>query len=269
MGDKKQQRTVHLKVRRQANPETTPHWEEFDLRYRPGMNVITALMDIAADPVTRAGTPTTPITYESNCLEEVCGSCAMRINGRSAMACSSLVDKLKQPITLEPLSRFPVVRDLAVDRSVLFENLKRVKAWVPMDGFYPLGSGPRVPMDIQEEMYPLSRCMSCCLCMEVCPQFTRPTRFVGAAILNQVRLFNTHPTGKALKRDRLTAMMGDGGVHECAYAQNCVEICPKGIPLTTSISIVYGQTMKQAIKNLFYDPERAEEGEPGHRRPAR
>jgi succinate dehydrogenase / fumarate reductase iron-sulfur subunit len=80
---------------------------------------------------------------------------------------------------------------------------------------------------------------------------TPATRFVGAAIIDQVRLFNEHPTGKSLKRERLTAMMGDGGIHECAYAQNCVKICPKGIPLTTSISEVYGQVMRQAIGDLF------------------
>jgi succinate dehydrogenase / fumarate reductase, iron-sulfur subunit len=127
------------------------------------MNAIVGLMDIAANPVDRLGNPTTPVNYESNCLEEVCVSCAMLINGKAAMACSSLINKLEQPVRLEPLSRFPVIRDLAVDRSVLFENLKRVKAWVPVDGTYDLGAGPRISPKAQEEMYPLSRCISCCL----------------------------------------------------------------------------------------------------------
>ena len=142
-----------------------------------------------------------------------------------------------------------------VDRGVLFENLKQVQAWVPIDGTYDLGAGPRVDPAVQEQAYPLARCMSCCLCMEVCPQFTEPTRFVGAAIINQVRLFNLHPTGAHLRHDRLTAMMSDGGIHECSYAQNCVQICPKNIPLTTSISIVYGQVMRQAIGDLFQKTE--------------
>src|SRR5579872_4522652 len=259
-------RTVRLKIKRQDRPQSEPYWEEFELGWRPGMNVISALMDIAMNPVDCRGKPTMPIVYDSNCLEEVCGSCAMRINGRAAMACSSLVDKLKHPVRLEPLSRYPVVRDLAVDRSTLFENLKLVKAWVPVDGTYDLGAGPRLDPGTQERMYPLSRCISCCLCLEVCPQVTEATRFVGAAVINQVRLFNDHPTGKALKTERLHAMMGDGGIHECAYAQNCVQICPKNIPLTTSISIVYGQTMKQAFKDLLQAPETATQGEVGHRR---
>ena len=62
------------------------------------MNVISAMMEIAANPVTADGKPTTPITYDSNCLEEICGSCAMRINGKARMACSALVDNLEQPI---------------------------------------------------------------------------------------------------------------------------------------------------------------------------
>ncbi len=262
------EKVVRFMIKRQDGPEVQPRWEEFDLRWRPGMNVITGLMDIAANPVDRFGKPVTPVYYESNCLEEVCGSCAMLINGRAAMACSALVRKLEQPIRLEPLSRFPVVRDLAVDRSVLFENLKRVHAWVPVDGTYDLGSGPRVYPVVQEKMYPLSRCISCCLCLEVCPQVTRATGFVGAAVINQVRLFNDHPTGKALHTERLHALMGDGGIHECAYAQNCVQICPKGIPLTTSISVMYGQVMKQAIRDLFHGPEVAWQGEAPHKQPA-
>ncbi len=244
-------KTVIFKIKRQANPETKPVWEEFELQWKPGMNVISSLMDIALNPTTRDGKKTTPITYDSNCLEEVCGSCAMLINGKARMACSALVDKLEQPIKLEPFSKFPVVRDLSVDRSVLFENLKAAKAWVPIDGTYDLGPGPRVMPEVQEEAYPLSRCISCCCCMEACPQFNDNTGFVGAAAISQVRLFNMHPTGHVLQKDRLHALMGDGGIQECGYAQNCVEVCPKDIPLTNSISNVSGQVMKQAIKDLF------------------
>ena len=77
------------------------------------------------------------------------------------------------------------------------------------------------------------------------------TGFAGAAVINQVRLFNQQPTGASLKRERVQAMTGDGGIHECSYAQNCVQICPKNIPLTNSISNVYGQVMKQTIGDLF------------------
>src|SRR5690242_18635949 len=244
-------KSVIIRIKRQDAPDTSPYWEEFAVPYRRNLNVTSILMDIALRPVTRDGKATTPIVYDSNCLEEICGSCAMLINGRARMACSALVDQLEQPIKLEPFTKFPVIRDLQVDRSVLFENLKKVKAWVPVDGSYDLGPGPKLSIQDQEVAYPLSRCISCCCCMEACPQFNESTGFVGAATISQVRLFNTHPTGKALKRERLAALMGDGGIQECGYAQNCVEVCPKDIPLTKSISEVGGQVMKQALGDLI------------------
>ena len=97
---------VRFVIKRQATPQEISHWEEFDLRWRPGMNVITGLMDIAESPVDRFGKATTPVTYDSNCLEEVCGSCAMLINSRAAMACSSfdaavtVTDGRRRPKTL-------------------------------------------------------------------------------------------------------------------------------------------------------------------------
>ena len=242
-------KTVSIEIRRQASPDAPAVWESFELEWRPGMNVISAMMEIAANPRTKDGRETTPITYDSNCLEEICGSCAMRINGRARMACSALVDNLDQPIKIEPLSKFPLIRDLQVDRSVLFENLKNVKAWVPVDGTYDLGSGPRMFPQEQEVRYPLSNCISCCCCMEVCPQFNESTNFVGAATIAQVKLFNSHPSGKVLKEERLRALAGDGGVQECGYAQNCVEICPKGIPLTNAISDVGRDVVIQMAKD--------------------
>src|ERR1700732_4384354 len=195
--------TIKVEIKRQSNPNAPATTEKFEVPYRPGINITSLLGEIALNPVDVSGRPTTPTTYDSNCLEEICGSCAMLINGRARMACSALVDNLEQPIKVEPLSKFPLVRDLQVDRSVLFENLMRVKAWVPVDGTYDLGSGPRVYPQQQEANYPLSNCISCCCCMEVCPQFNEDTNFVGAATIAQVKLFNSHPSGMVLKEERL------------------------------------------------------------------
>ncbi|MCL6480697.1 MAG: succinate dehydrogenase iron-sulfur subunit [Firmicutes bacterium] len=240
-------KTVLVHIKRQLAPDQKPYWEEFELSWRPFMNVIILLREIAERPVTREGKVTTPVAFDANCLEEVCGACAMRINGKARQACSALVDQLEQPIRLEPLSKFPVVRDLFVDRSRMFENLKRMKAWVPIDGTYPLGEGPRMAPEVQQRAYPLSRCITCGNCLEVCPQVNERSDFVGAAIINQVRLFNLHPTGAMHKRERLEAVMGPGGIHDCANAQNCVKACPKGIPLVESISEVNRDAIRQAI----------------------
>jgi succinate dehydrogenase / fumarate reductase, iron-sulfur subunit len=250
------QKTIKVEIKRQPNPDAPATTEKFEIPYRPGMNITSLLGEIALNPVDVAGKPTTPITYDSNCLEEICGSCAMLINGKAAMACSALVDKLTGPnkdqtITLAPLSKFPVVRDLSVDRSVLFENLKKVKAWVPIDGSYDLGPGPRQAPQIQEQRYPLSNCISCTICMEVCPQFNDATGFVGAATIAQAKLFNMDPSGAVLKEERLRALSGDGGIQECGFAQNCVQACPKQLPLTEAISDMGRDVFVQQVKDLF------------------
>jgi len=248
--------SIKVEIKRQSNPNAPATIEKFEVPYRPGMNITSLLGEIALNPVDVSGKPTTPITYDSNCLEEICGSCAMLINGKAAMACSALVDKLTgpnkdQPITLAPLSKFPVVRDLAVDRSVLFENLKKVKAWVPIDGTYDLGEGPRQLPQLQQELYPLSNCISCTICMEVCPQFNDVTGFVGAATIAQTKLFNRNPTGKVLEAERLRALSGDGGIQECSFAQNCVQACPKQLPLTEAISDMGRDVFIQQVKDFF------------------
>lgn len=244
-------RTIQVEIKRQATPTSAATVEKFEVPYRPGMNVTSLLGEIALNPVEISGKQTTPVTYDSNCLEEICGSCAMLINGKARMACSALVDKLEQPIRLAPLSKFPVVRDLAVDRSVLFENLKKVKAWVPIDGTYDLGAGPKQAPQIQEQRYPLSNCISCTICMEVCPQFNDVTNFVGAATIGQTKLFNIDPSGSVLKEERLRALAGDGGIQECSFAQNCVQACPKGLPLTEAISDMGRDVFVQQVKDMF------------------
>ena len=191
-----------------------------------------------------------PPAWEAACLEEVCGSCTMLINGRVRQACSALIDELApngEVIVLEPMTKFPVERDLVVDRSRMFENLKRVKAWVHIDGSHDLGPGPRESQASQEERYPLSRCMSCGCCVEACPQFGDASAFVGPAALNQVRYFNLHPTGAMQRIERLEAVMGEGGVADCGKAQNCVEVCPKEIPLVDSIATVARDTTKHML----------------------
>ncbi len=130
---------VELRIKRRENPDGPQRWEEFRIPYRPNLNIISCLMEIRKTPVTKDGQPTTPVVWEMNCLEQVCGICTMVINGRVRQSCSALVDQLDQPITLEPMSKFPNVRDLIVDRSQMFDHLKRVHAWIEIDGTYDLG----------------------------------------------------------------------------------------------------------------------------------
>jgi succinate dehydrogenase / fumarate reductase iron-sulfur subunit len=243
-------RKVRLKIKRQDGPDAASYWQEFELPWQPHMNVISALMDIQKRPVTADGKKVTPVVWDCSCLEEVCGACTMVINGRVRQSCSAMIDVLSpdgQTITIQPMTKFPVVRDLAVDRSRMFEDLKRVKAWIQLDGSHELGPGPRQSQDNQETTYPLSRCMTCGCCLEACPQVNAAGDFIGPAALNQVRLFNLHPSGKMHENERLDAVMGEGGVEGCGKAQNCVEVCPKEIPLVDSIASVGRATTKRLL----------------------
>lgn len=238
---------VEFRIQRQAGPNDKPYWERFVMPYTDGMNVISGLMHIQRNPVTADGKPTTPVAWECSCLEEVCGACSMRINGKARQSCSALVSMLSQPITLQPFSKFPVVRDLVVDRTSMFETLKKIKAWIPIDGTHSMGPGPRMSPEDQQIAYPLSRCMTCGCCLDACPQVNSRSKFFGASAISQVRLFNIHPTGHTNREERLRALMGMGGVTDCGNAQNCVEVCPKKIPLTTSIAEVNRQTTLLAL----------------------
>ena len=239
---------VKFIVTRQDSPESSPYTEEFEVPYRPNMNVISALMEIQRNPTNVAGKKTTPVCWESNCLEEVCGACSMVINGKPRQACSALVDKLEQPIRIAPMSTFPVVRDLVINRERMFSALKKVKAWIPIDGTYDLGPGPRLAESKRQWAYELSKCMTCGVCLESCPNVNDKTDFIGPAAISQVRLFNTHPTGEMNKEERLEALMSEGGIEGCGNSQNCVRSCPKGIPLTTSIAAMNLDTTKHLFK---------------------
>lgn len=247
-------KTFRLKIKRQDGRTAPSYWQEFEVPIKPAMNVISALQWVAANPITVAGKKVEPVVWDAGCLEEVCGACTMVINGHVRQSCSCLIEEnLREDgsVTLEPMNKFPVVRDLWVDRQRMFENLKRIKGWVPIDGTHALGAGPRESQERQEERYALSRCMTCGCCLEACPQFTKDNNFVGAQIFGQVVYFNAHETGKELASQRLDVVMGPGGITDCGNSQNCVKVCPKELPLLDAIAKLGRQTTVHAVKQFF------------------
>jgi succinate dehydrogenase / fumarate reductase iron-sulfur subunit len=240
-----------VQVQRQAGPRSAPYTERFELACRPDLNVISVLQDIAANPVTADGRATTPVVWDCNCLEEVCGACSMVINGRVRQACTALVDELLRDgptIDLRPMTKFPVIRDLFVDRHRMFDALQAVRAWIPVDTYNPLGEGPVVSPEVAELRYRLSRCMTCGCCLEVCPQINPRSDFIGPQAIGQAVLFNLHPIGAMTAAERLEALMGPGGISDCGNAQNCVKACPKEVPLTWAIGKTGRDTTVHSIR---------------------
>ncbi|HRF60539.1 MAG TPA: succinate dehydrogenase iron-sulfur subunit [Fimbriimonadaceae bacterium] len=245
---------IHVKVLRQQSGDAQPYWETFTIDYKPNLNVISALMEIRKRPINEAGQEVDPPTWDAACLEEVCGSCTMNVNGMVRQACTALIEDVAEQrghdyyVTLEPMKKYPLVRDLQVDRSKMFENLIKVKAWVPIDGSYDLGMAPPQDDHIRQLRYALSRCMTCGCCMEACPQINERSEFVGPAALGQALLFNLHPVGKALEGERMEYLTGEEGITNCGNAQNCVKICPKGVPLTQAIAQLNRDTTVYKLK---------------------
>ena len=249
-------KAIRLRIKRQDSPDTAAYWHDFDVPYKPNMNVISCLQSIAAAPRTITGEDVAPVAWDCNCLEEICGACTMLINNCVRQACSTLIDELLEAtdnntVVLEPMTKFPVVRDLCVDRQRMFDTLRTIKGWVPIDGTHALGSGPTEPPAQADLRYTLSKCMTCGCCVEACPQFKIDNDFMGAAAISQTRYFNAHQTGKTLASQRLGELMGPGGVGDCGNAQNCAQVCPKSIPLTESIADVGRQITVHAIKDFF------------------
>lgn len=269
--------SLTIRILRQDAPGKPARWERHRIAYEPNLNVISVLQKIAAQARTEEGKPTTPVAWDCNCLEEVCGACTMLVNGRTRQACSTLVDRILEDrpgeIELRPMSKFPVLRDLCVDRGRMFRALEKVKAWIAVDDYSDRGPGPRESPESQSTRYPLSECMTCGCCVEACPQYekievARHDResdadtdarqsaaynegFVGAAAISQVVLFNGHGTGQMNAGERLDALMAPGGIQVCGNAQNCVAVCPKNIPLTSSIGRAGRATTVRWIKSWF------------------
>ncbi|MBQ7448156.1 MAG: 4Fe-4S dicluster domain-containing protein [Eubacterium sp.] len=189
--------------------------------------VATALTAINADPDVsdNTGKPVEPIVWECSCLQKKCGACAMRINGRPALACDAklrdLTDGKNAVITLEPLRKFPVVADLMVDRSIMYENLKQIGVWL------------RDEANLTQEKYDLayegSRCLQCGCCLEICPNFYAGGTFAGTAgFVPTVRLIS-ELTGK--ERREVKRAYRRYIYNGCGKSLACRDICPAGIDI--------------------------------------
>lgn len=240
-----------LRVLRQDGPSRpeTKRWEEFAVEVPQNGTVISALLELQ-----RSNRSSAPVAFEAGCLENSCGSCTMLIDGKAKKACSTrLAEFSGRPIKLEPLSKFPVERDLIVDRSRIFGALERVRAFARAEGFSRTGQAPHVsPMlpispSRQETSYALSRCTTCAACLEACPEYNAKGSFVGAAVLNQVRRFHHDALGSGEQAELIDGVMVKGGIADCGKAQNCVEVCPVDIPLVDSIQHV----ARASTKRLF------------------
>lgn len=218
-----------IRVKRAAGPGAHVFWQEFACEGDGSGSVAAALRELnARAPLTDLnGREAPPIRWECGCACGKCGACAMRVNGLPMLACKAFLGPLGHTVALEPLSKFPLVADLVVDRGVIFEQLKKIHLWL---------SGKAVMREKGHELrFQSARCLMCGCCLEICPNFSAEGGFAGAlAAVNAYRMFNQESDeprrAEAAKRYVKHYYAG------CGTSLACRDICPAGIPVDELIS---------------------------------
>lgn len=216
-----------VRIKRRSTPDTVPYWQSF--RYDGDRHVtVSAVLDAinyTDDLFDTEGKPAARIRWECSCMQGLCGGCAMVINGVPALACTTFADEVKgEDLILEPLSKFPVVADLVVDRSIIYENLNRANAY--------LESVAASDKRHHGQQYSVAKCLKCGLCLEVCPNYQPGGTFYGAVFANESYLLTSQSA------DRSPPIVKEYKAHfgaGCSKALSCQSVCPVGIETITSI----------------------------------
>ena len=216
-----------VKIKRQRDFGSEAYWQSFSYD-GPEHVTVSAVLDAlnyTDDLFDIDGNPTTRIRWECSCMQSMCGGCAMVINGVPALACATFADQVKgKELVLEPLSKFPVVADLIVDRSIIYENLISAKAY--------LDSVAENDKRRHGQQYSVAKCLKCGLCLEVCPNYRPGGDFFGAVLANESYLIASQSSEK--KPQIVKSYQTHFGAG-CSKALSCQTICPMEIETITSI----------------------------------
>jgi succinate dehydrogenase / fumarate reductase, iron-sulfur subunit len=224
--------TVPLTLRiRRFNPEVSQDswWDEFEVRMEPLDRLLDALHEVKWY---QDGT----LALRRSCAHGICGSDAMLINGRNALACKVLVKDVAPKVTVEPIRGLAVLKDLIVDMEPFFDGYRSVLPFLVNDEGEP--DKERYQSAEQRARYDdTTKCILCAACTTACPIFWGDEGYVGpAAIVNAHRfIFDSRDQGS---RERLKILSEKTGVFRCRTTFNCTEACPRGIQVTKAIQEV-------------------------------
>ena len=216
-----------------------PHFRTYKIATNPTDRILDCLNRIKWE---QDGT----LSYRMSCGHGVCGSDAMRINGRCALACQKLVKEFKgDAVTLEPLPSFRVQKDLMVDMKPFFEKVRLIRPYLITHSDPPEKERPQGPKE-NNRLKEVIRCILCACCTASCPVTGENPEYLGPAAL--VRAFRfIFDTRDEESLERLRQVNVPHGVWSCVNHFECTKACPKDIPVTKSIN-----TMKREIQK----PER-------------
>jgi succinate dehydrogenase / fumarate reductase iron-sulfur subunit len=207
------------------------------------MNLLEALFRIQDE---QDGT----LSFRYSCRGAVCGSCAMRVNGKDVLACRTHVeDLLDKPSLLEPLPLFPVLRDLIVDMRSFFDHYRRINPCLHGKPITPL-SEYLMEEEKRKEIAPYVNCILCGICFGTCPAFERDSGFLGPAMLAKAYRFLADPRDSR-NEGILNAVNHEQGVWGCKTVFNCVKVCPKEVPPTHAIVKMRGKILKNKLASII------------------
>jgi succinate dehydrogenase / fumarate reductase iron-sulfur subunit len=221
---------VHLKIKR-FNPETDEKswWAEYEIEADPTDRVLDALHYVK-DYID--GT----LAFRRSCGHGICGSDAVRINGRNMLACKALIKDVGTKITVQPLLAFRVIKDLVVDMEPFFEKYRSVMPFLVTTEDPPAGERLQSPED-REVFDDTTKCILCAACTTSCPSFWANDNYVGPAAIVQAHRFIFDSRDEA-SQERLEILNERDGVWRCRTVFNCVEACPREIDVTRAIGEV-------------------------------
>ena len=219
---------MRVKIKRQDGPDTKPYWQifKYDIEGRDTVAGILDYLNYRDDLFDENGVACKRIKWECSCMQKVCGACAIVINHEPALACSTFIDTKKtKMLVLEPLSKFPVIADLIVDRSCIMEYMKQTDEYI---GVHDITQTKEF-----HNQYSVAKCLKCGLCLEICPNYTgENANFFGAVFANESFLTYT------LSQDRKKELKKSYEKHfmnGCSKSLACRDICPAKIPTLSSI----------------------------------
>jgi succinate dehydrogenase / fumarate reductase iron-sulfur subunit len=235
-----------LRIRRYQAEKDPPGWiETFQVEIRKGMNLLEALLRIQDE---QDGT----LAFRYSCRGAVCGSCAMRVNGKDVLACRTHAeDLLNKPTLIEPLPLFPVIQDLVVDMSIFFDHYRKIEPYLQGK---PISSVGEYSMEEEsrKEIDPYVNCILCGICFGTCPAFETESKFLGPAILAKAYRFLVDPRDRR-NEEILRLVNHQQGVWGCKTVFNCVKVCPKQVPPTHAIVKMRSKILRYRIRHLFWE----------------
>jgi succinate dehydrogenase / fumarate reductase iron-sulfur subunit len=221
---------VQLRIQRyDPDVDVKPHYENYTVEAEPTDRVLDALNQIKWH---QDGT----LTFRRSCAHGVCGSDAMRINGRNRLGCKVLIKDIGAKMTIEPLLGFEVIKDLVVDMEPFFASYRKVMPYLVNDETPP--ATERLQSPAQRAVFDdTTKCILCAACTSSCPITWSNEEYIGpAAIVNAHRfIYDSRDNGTEA---RLEVLNESSGVWRCRTIFNCTDACPRGIQVTNAIEQV-------------------------------